>query len=193
MINEDNTEIPLTEENSAHVETPWNPDYKPDGKIFKDFYKFLTFPDNSHQTRITHIYPDWDIISDNLPNIKIILITFSPENIDEVAHNLVYKNNSENLELFYKQAKDTISNSLTDPSASPLEAHKFLSQSIPDSFVNRTLVLDYKNLFEKNNDGYFLTLERLEKFTGLQTPILVQESFKKYVEARNRKLIEIFG
>ena len=80
------SDLKFTDENSAHNHNPWCGTWKYiTGEHNKpDVYKIWEFvaPDNG--LFITHVYPDFNVINERMPDLRSIIITYSKE--DRKAH-----------------------------------------------------------------------------------------------------------
>lgn len=95
MINNLHHELDFTPENSAHEHNPWcvtwNSVIGADHN-HKEVYSRWKFnvPDNG--LFISHTYPDFTVINERIPNLRTVIITFSKNDLLEIATNMIYKN-----------------------------------------------------------------------------------------------------
>jgi len=61
----------------------------------------------------------------------------------------------------------------------------FLNCNIPDQIKDRTLVIDYLDLFQKTNTGY-LALDKLEEFTNKKANAHIKFRYQEYVNGRTQ-------
>ena len=108
LINDFDIDYSFTDRNSAHLSGPWVDTVEAPGLELSisdmvnhpDVYSIIEYTDknvrkyNPYSSGLlqTHIYPDFDIIRNRLPNTKIILITFEEDDILEILLNVIYKN-----------------------------------------------------------------------------------------------------
>lgn len=95
MINNLHHELDFTPENSAHEHNPWCTTWSSISGAEhndKDVYKTWNFcvPDNG--LFISHTYPDFITINERIPNLRAVIITFSKNDLLEIATNMIYKN-----------------------------------------------------------------------------------------------------
>jgi hypothetical protein len=87
------TDLKFTEVNSAHDHNPWCNTWKYINVHNKpDVYKIWEFvaPDNG--LFITHVYPDFNVINERMPDLRSIIITYSKDDLLEMATNYIHKN-----------------------------------------------------------------------------------------------------
>lgn len=108
LINDFDIDYSFTDRNSAHLSGPWVDTVEAPGLELSisdmvnhpDVYSIIEYTDknvrkyNPYSSGLlqTHIYPDFDIIRNRLPNTKIILITFDEDDLLEILLNVIYKN-----------------------------------------------------------------------------------------------------
>lgn len=95
MINDLKHELDFTPENSAHDHNPWCVSWNSvigAAHNDKDVYKTWEFsvPDNG--LFISHAYPNFSVINERIPNLRTVIITFSKNDLLEIATNMIYKN-----------------------------------------------------------------------------------------------------
>lgn len=96
MLTESNTEVTYSTYNSSHSRTDFSKNwgYIKDGDIHApDIYETFRFIDNTCPgVLFSHRYPRYDHIAINLPDVKVIIITFTNDDLPEIAANTLYKN-----------------------------------------------------------------------------------------------------
>jgi hypothetical protein len=87
------TDLKFTDVNSAHDHNPWCGTWKYiNGAHNKpDVYKIWEFvaPDNG--LFISHTYPDFNVINERMPDLRSIIITYSKDDLLEIATNHIHK------------------------------------------------------------------------------------------------------
>lgn len=209
MINGIDETIHFTPENSAHVSYPWesswhHPKTSDPNTAGTDVYKELTF--DPIAILATQMYPDFDTIKTRLPNTKIIIISIDENDLLEIAFNHITKNTqvsvNQRKELLKRghELDDKFWKSLVIQRQIDLKRwyklgqddtdlygnfSKYYNITIPEDFVDKTLVIQYNEIYENSNDS-FVALEKLEKFVGKDAGHLVKQSYKQYVTNRNK-------
>ena len=94
MIQDLPFDLTFTPENSAHDHNPWCTTWKyvDDMHNKPDVYQTWQFvvPDNG--LFISHTYPDFKVIQERMPDLRSIIITFSKDDLLEMATNMIHKN-----------------------------------------------------------------------------------------------------
>lgn len=186
MISNLNEEIQLTDVNSAHTNSAWNSSWSKSYKADDYFYKFwqgeCNSPDiynrlvfhNDISLLATHVFPDYNEIKKNLPDIKIILINISENDLEEVADNCFTKNNT----LFNRN------NVMFSINARRVWINR--EPKVPADLIDRILLIEYNEIYQPIGES-FVALEKLKAFTNTDIGSVVFESYKKYVNNRNIK------
>lgn len=185
MINDLDRVIELTEVNSAHNESPWEPSwYHPTAKSFRDddIYNGLSFVGNCGLLT-THAFLDYEAIRNSLPNVKIILITIDRCDIEELAYNTVIKNGYSPKDIAFR-AKEFNYAFYIEKSPERL-IYRFYEPNIPDDLKDQILTIKYSEIYKEIN-GSFIALEKLKSFTGKEIPPNVFASYNQYVTNRNK-------
>lgn len=178
------------------------------------FKKFDFIGDSPKGLITTHSYPDWETIRQKFPTIKTIIIKYEPEDVPELIGNIMYKNgfdltfeDAERKSITYQeilQIYKDIYNKEYDGHEFTLEYFepifnkmleymgpkflswtRFMTTPIPDDFVDSTMVISYKELFNIDE-----MLERLRVFTGHTITPVTRESYNLYVNNRNKLVKE---
>lgn len=95
LINDLPINLTFTPENSAHDHNPWCVTWN---EVIgakhnnKDVYQKWEFNVADNGLFISHTYPDFTVLNDRLPDVKPIVITFSKDDLLEIATNMIYKN-----------------------------------------------------------------------------------------------------
>jgi hypothetical protein len=209
MINGIDETIHFTPENSAHISYPWesswhHPETSDPNNAGTDMYKELTF--DPIATLATQMYPDFDTIRTRLPNTKIIIISISEDELSEIAFNHITKNTM--VSNHYRKKLESSGHNLDDALWKQLiierqvdlkrwyklgqddtdlygNFSKYCNVTIPKDFVDKTLVIQYNELYE-TSDTSFVALEKLERFVGKEALPLVNQSYQQYVTNRNK-------
>ena len=187
MINDEDKPIPLTTNNAAHIESPWerswhHPEYG-DCNTF-NLFTGLTFDDIGLVK--THIYPDFEEVRNNLLTLKLIIMILEEKDITEVASNCVIKSDA------------------PDPTAEQLRInftymykHKWGSENehhfwrfcdpglVPDDLKDRILLIKYSDIYREQGDS-FVAIEQIKKFTGKDIMPNTLQSYREYVNNRNK-------
>jgi hypothetical protein len=180
-----------------------------------DAFKKFDFVGDSNKGLITtHSYPDWEVIRQKFPTIKTIIIKYKEEDIPELIGNIMYKNGFDltfedkyrksmtfqNILKIYKEIynKDYDGHEFTLEHFEPifnkmlgymrpdfLSWTRFITTPIPDDFVDTTLTISYKELFNSE-----IILEKLNVFTGHDITDATRESYNLYVNNRNKLVKE---
>ena len=209
IINGKDETIEFTTENSAHISYPWEKSWHhpvttdPNG-AGQDMYKELTV--DPIAILATQMYPDFDTIRTRLPNTKIIIISFDEADLIEIAFNHITKNTM--VSKYYRGKLESKGYQLNDGLWKQLiierqidlkrwyklgqddtdlygNFSKYCNVTIPENFVDNTLVIQYNELYE-TSDTSFVALEKLERFVGKEALPLVKQSYQQYVTNRNK-------
>jgi hypothetical protein len=87
--------LTFTPENSAHEHNPWCVTWNSvigaehNAKEVYHNWRFAV-PDNG--LFISHTYPNFKVINERMPDLRVIIITFSKDDLLEVATNMIHKN-----------------------------------------------------------------------------------------------------
>lgn len=209
MINDVDEEILFTAENSAHISYPWetswhHPLTKDPNLAGPNMFEQLLF--DSKGILATQMFPDFNLISEKLPNTKIILIQVEESNLKEIAFNHVTKNNM--VSANYKKKAESRGIALTkefwdsvliqrqidlmrwykfkqDDTDLYNNFSKYYQIDVPNEFVDKVLIIKYNEIYEPKDDS-FVALQKLEGFIGRKAGTLISESYKTYVDNRNK-------
>jgi hypothetical protein len=220
MINNSTAETKYTMFNSAHYEKPWtkNWDVKLDEPSIEwsvngpTAYNIFNFTSDIG-IMTSHTYPNWDIVRERFPKTKIIIITYTENDIPEIVGNLMYKNgfdlffadkNRKSMtfnhiceiykELFNDEYKEQdlslfkleqIFNKMLDFwKPKMLSWNKFMDSPVPNDFIDKTLIIPYKNIYNPN------TLDDLIHLTEHPINDKIKTSYDVYVNNRNNLIKE---
>jgi len=176
--------IPLTDKNSAHdviIPIDYNLSLEDCDVHHKDVFKYLTFL-KTHSIFTSHTYPDFKLLNSNLNDVGIILIQFDLEDCPEIMINSWTKNGvvSHPSEILIPKIKHQFNQSVY------MLKRKFsLFLYNPALQEDNTLILRYRNLYEKTEKSYKV-LEILKEFSGAENiPNSVIEACDRYSAGRN--------
>ena len=178
-----------------------------------DIYKHLNFK-NYPGVATVHVYPDFDTINAKFPDTKIVIISFERKDIPEISGNSLLKNGFEKLKsLDYKPGTDHCTSFIYNQyllefnqpytgQEIPLDFKKelfkryqhgfsidtimsgFLSPTIPDIDIERTLIINYHDLCHLPD----CTLEKLSQFTNSSINEQVIELYQQYLLGRESSI-----
>jgi LPS O-antigen subunit length determinant protein (WzzB/FepE family) len=177
-----NKEVKWTDNNSAHdidIEVPIN-------LLTKEI---LFLNRKSWQVKFTHKYPDFELIKKKIPNCKIIVIGYTEDDITEVIFNQLLKNYNHTDNNLYK-----VSNMGLYPfkKMGNFDKDPFLKEKLifpPEQYKEDILVIMYNDIYKEENNS-FIILEKLSKFLNKPINENILNSYKDYVDGRNRILEE---
>ena len=185
MINDIDQVIELTDVNSAHKQSPWEPSWThPTAESTRDneIYTGLEFKGNCGLLA-THTFLNYEVIRNDLVDVKIILITIDRRDIEEISHNTVVKNGYSPNDILLRTKEF---NHAFYIEKSPNRAiYKFYEPNIPDDLTDRVLTIQYSEIYKEVN-GSFVALEKLKSFTGKEVLPNVFSSYQQYVTNRNK-------
>jgi hypothetical protein len=197
----------FSKHNSSHSYGEWCRSWGGDYTGNSDIYSKFNFSESAG-IKHTHIYPNFEQIRNRFSNVKIIIISFEIADIPELVANGVHKNGFERIqdgsrelnaikdiykELYGKEFGTIFT--LDEIEAICKYRQKFFESKgilnarftnlpIPNDFLDKTLVIPYKKIFEQNELGGYTTLNQLAEFTGSQITDNHMKSFQSYVEGR---------
>lgn len=185
LINDIKEPIEYSDCNSAHLNSYWTlswdhsslPNGSANHQNIYDYFKFTktvsALNPYGYGLLNTHVFPNFNVIGERFPDTKIILIKYDIDDIPEINLNNVLKNKMDQLR------------------ASNLKSYlvtaKFVDPIVPENFKNKTLILGYKELFEKTNNGY-LGLDKLCSFTKTTINDIILQSYSNYAKGRESLL-----
>jgi hypothetical protein len=181
----------FTDENAAHTLSPWDTTFTTTDGSFdcnsKKIYEIIEFKEGLGLVH-THTYPDFDIVrsSPKLENTKLIIITVSHDDHQEVAHNWVKKNTDLHERWQSRLLKGL--NYFKDnyvPAVDPMQMHNFCNSNVPEDLTSRVLSFNYSDIYKEIN-GSYVALEKLQKFVGKDANESVVENYHEYVNNRNK-------
>lgn len=115
-------------------------------------FNYLQFLDTGTSIFSTHMFPNFKLLNDKFTDLGIIIIKFEYDDLDEIMLNALYKNN----------------HILNPQKITDLKIKRRLLSSrfyLPINPVENCLILNYKQIYEKNDENY-VVLEKLKTFTG---------------------------
>jgi hypothetical protein len=176
-----NKKIKWTADNSAHIN-----DINLSITRLRDPINDST-KDISWKLKYTHNYPNVNFIKNKIPNCKIIIIGFTEDDITEVIFNRLSKNHIQHN--LYK-----VSNMGLHPFQiiGKYDKDPFLKEKlipIPEQYKEDVLVIMYNDIYKEENNT-FPILEKLSKFLNKPINENILNSYKDYVDGRNRILEE---
>lgn len=149
--------------NLGHESMSWTSDKNVSDLLDSRVYQTLEFTGNMpHRIFWTHAYPDFDIIQQRIPNTKVILITYTDDDVYEISINSKYKNELEHIHEIDKsfKHKDNLGN-------------------------NNVLVIPYRDIFTTN------ILDTISKFVGIEPNTATKQNFNNYIEGQRKFLVDI--
>ena len=218
LITESVHEYHLTDFNSTHNFTPYATSFDisevpVNNRIYSspETYKYFKFTNNPGIITL-HAYPDFDVIRQRFPTTKIVIVSYSNENLSEITGNSLIKNGIEALlrgstpcndTMFFSSTyksifgedfngqeiplneRRSIFNKYQDRVSHEFYNSKFVNPVIPDDFLDKTLILSYDDLCNDKCE----TLNKLYKLTNSSPKSNITELYEGYLQGRNR-LIE---
>ena len=170
--------------------------------------------DNPNQIAlfISHIYPDFDTIFARFSESKLVLILADESDYMEIGGNYLFKNAIEQSAFnitphriwkIYKSlyGKDcTTETKFTEKEIYEMlqiysenmhlmfEGSKFIEQTIPEQYLDKTLIISYRDIYKKNNEGTYIVYEQLKTLTNSIGNDIIEKNYEKYVLGRNKFL-----
>ena len=68
------------------------------------------------------------------------------------------------------------------------EGSKFIEQTIPEQYLDKTLIISYRDIYKKNNEGKYIVYEQLKTLTNSIGNDIIEKNYEKYVLGRNKFL-----
>lgn len=149
--------------NLGHESMSWKSDSSISDLLDNRVYQSLEFTGTApHRIFWTHAFPDFKIIKQRLPDTKVVVITYSENDVDEITINSKYKNDL--------------------PFIHDID-HSFRHN---DGLSNDSvLVIPYRDIFTTD------MLTTISKFIGIMPNEATKTNFKNYVNGQRQFLIDI--
>lgn len=156
----------------------------------------------------THFKPVWTTIAERWPTFKVIMITHTDKDLEEIAASLFYKYYLDEfdsvareafLNVINVQAPHAFSRNITSPKdmtddeiklfTKIIAYHKitdgYMYPEIPEKYKDQVLNLKFKDI-TTDKDG---TLNKLSTFLGMSIPEITKQNYDAYI-GYQQKLIE---
>jgi hypothetical protein len=130
-----------------------------DSKVYETLEFVGSLP---HRIFWTHAFPDINVIHSRLPNAKIVIITFTESDIEEISVNSKYKN---------------------DLPFPPEIDHKFNRNNVHTA--HNTLIIPYREILN------IRTLSVLANFIGKQSNHIVAHNYQTYIDGQSQFLFAL--
>lgn len=211
-----NYDYTLTDFNSTHNFTPYAVSFDisamPAGnRIYSDskIYAYFTFT-GSPGVITVHAYPDFDTIRSRFPDAKVVLVSYTNNNIDEITGNSLLKNGFEKLlrnsgescndtrfittvyksmfeedytgQYIQESYRHDIFNRYKSRVWNEFYNSEFVNPQVPIDFIDKTLILEYTEMYTDMQS----VLDKISSFTGAAIQDNIVQLYKNYLAGRQQ-------
>jgi hypothetical protein len=173
------------------------------------FQNFFTFNSARPVVVQTHLKPAWNIIAERWPTFKLVYITHTAEDLNEIAANLFYKyyldefdtvSKQAFFEILNQQAPNAFARNITSPAdMTPEEIQLFMKivvfhkitdgymyPEIPEKYASQVLKLPYREIASNKET----TLQKLSAFMETSIPETASQNYDAYLLHQQKILTE---
>lgn len=162
-----------------------------------DFYENFMF--DSTGVAYSHLFPNFDLLRRRLPDTKIVIISFSLDDKIEISFNNAIKNLSFGENQFTKIFKNKFGLDANDnldlfidftidqmvKTSVKFKNSKFTDPIIPEDFKDKTLIIQYQDLYKITDTGSYKAFDQIKHFLNNEGNDVIFENYKAYVDKRN--------